>query len=63
MRSNRDNVQAYAKAIEIRGGNGVIEDWTNGRLLRDSFIPILWEGTSVINAIDAFRRAIGKSEA
>lgn len=63
MRSNRDNMQACAKAIEIRGGNGVIEDWANGRLLRDSFIPVLWEGTSVINAIDVVRRAIGKSEA
>tara|TARA_R110002095_G_scaffold213500_2_gene204208 strand:- start:18400 stop:20193 length:1794 start_codon:yes stop_codon:yes gene_type:complete len=63
MRSNRDNMQACAKAIEIRGGNGVIEDWTNGRLLRDSFIPLLWEGTSVINAIDVVRRAIGLSKA
>lgn len=63
MRSNRDNVRACSKAIEIRGGNGVIEDWSNGRLLRDSFVPVLWEGTSVINAIDVVRRAIGKSEA
>lgn len=63
MRSNRDNVQATAKAIEIRGGNGVIEDWVNSRLLRDSFIPVLWEGTSIINSIDVVRRAIGKSQA
>jgi hypothetical protein len=63
MRSNRDNVQATAKAIEIRGGNGVIEDWVNARLLRDSFIPVLWEGTSVVNAIDVVRRAIGKAGA
>lgn len=63
MRSNRDNVAVTGKAIEIRGGNGVIEDWINSRLLRDSFIPVLWEGTSVINAIDVVRRAIGKSGA
>jgi acyl-CoA dehydrogenase len=63
MRSNRDNVAATAKAIEIRGGNGVIEDWVNARLLRDSFIPVLWEGTSVINAIDTVRRAIGREGA
>ena len=63
MRSNRDNVQATGKAIEIRGGNGVIEDWVNSRLLRDSFIPVLWEGTSVINAIDTVRRAIGRAGA
>ncbi|MFO1087895.1 MAG: acyl-CoA dehydrogenase family protein [Reyranellaceae bacterium] len=63
MRSNRDNVAAAGKAIEIRGGNGVIEDWVNARLLRDSFVPVLWEGTSVINAIDVVRRAIGKEHA
>ena len=63
MRSNRDNVQATAKAIEVRGGNGVIEDWVNSRLLRDSFIPVLWEGTSIINSIDVVRRAIAKSQA
>ena len=63
MRSNRDNVQATAKAIEVRGGNGVIEDWVNSRLLRDSFIPVLWEGTSIINSIDVVRRAIARSQA
>ncbi len=63
MRSNRDNVQATGKAIEIRGGNGVIEDWVNARLLRDAFVPVLWEGTSVVNALDVVRRAIGKSGA
>jgi hypothetical protein len=41
----------------------VIEDWVNSRLLRDSFIPVLWEGTSVINAIDTVRRAIGRAGA
>jgi alkylation response protein AidB-like acyl-CoA dehydrogenase len=63
MRSNRDNVQATGKAIEIRGGNGVIEDWVNSRLLRDSFIPVLWEGTSVVNALDAIQRAVGRAKA
>ncbi len=63
MRSNRDNVQATAKAIEVRGGNGVIGDWVNSRLLRDSFIPVLWEGTSIINSIDVVRRAIARSQA
>lgn len=63
MRSNRDNVRVCAKAIEVRGGNGVIEDWANARLLRDSFVPVLWEGTSVINALDVVNRAIGKAAA
>lgn len=63
MRSNRDNVAVTGKAVEIRGGNGVVEDWINSRLLRDSFIPVLWEGTSIVNAIDVVRRAIEKSGA
>lgn len=63
MRSNRDNVRACAKAIEVRGGNGVIEDWVNARLLRDSFVPVLWEGTSVVNALDVVQRAVAKSRA
>lgn len=63
MRSNRDNVAAAAKALQVRGGNGVIEDWTNARLVRDSFVPVNWEGTSIINSLDVVNRAIGKEGA
>ena len=63
MRSNRDNVRATIKSLEIRGGNGVIEDWTNARLVRDSFVPINWEGTGVVNSLDVINRAIGKAQA
>ena len=63
MRSNRDNVRATVKALEVRGGNGVIEDWANARLVRDSFVPVNWEGTSIINSLDVVKRAIGKAAA
>jgi acyl-CoA dehydrogenase len=49
--------------METRGGNGYIEEWVNARLVRDSHIGVLWEGTSNINAIDVVRRAVGKANA
>jgi alkylation response protein AidB-like acyl-CoA dehydrogenase len=50
-------------AMEIRGGNGYIEEWVNARLVRDAHIGVLWEGTSNINALDIITRAVGKSRA
>ena len=32
------------EAMEVRGGNGYIEDWPNGRLLRDVYVHAIWEG-------------------
>jgi hypothetical protein len=46
--------------MEMRGGNGYIEDWINPRLVRDAQIGVLWEGTSNINALDAIGRAAAK---
>jgi hypothetical protein len=56
----RDNVEVAQGAMEIRGGNGFIEDWVNPKLLRDSMTGLLWEGTSNINALDVTTRAIAK---
>ena len=50
-------------AMEVRGGNGAIEDWVNPRLVRDAPIGLLWEGTSNINALDVIGRAVGKAQA
>ena len=47
-------------AMEMRGGNGFIEDWSNAKLVRDAHLGVLWEGTSSVNAIDIVRRAVGK---
>ena len=49
--------------MEVRGGNGYIEEWVNARLVRDAHIGVLWEGTSNINALDIITRAVGKSGA
>jgi hypothetical protein len=49
--------------MEVRGGNGYIEEWVHARLVRDAHIGVLWEGTSNINALDIITRAVGKSGA
>ena len=63
LRSCRDNVTVATGAMEIRGGNGYIEDWVNARLIRDAQVGLLWEGTSNINALDVITRAIPKARA
>jgi hypothetical protein len=46
------------EAMEVRGGNGAIEDWPNSRMLRDGYIHAIWEGTGNIQALDLLR-AVG----
>lgn len=60
FRSCRDNITVATGAMEVRGGNGLIEDWVNSKLVRDSLIGVLWEGTSNINSLDVTNRAIAK---
>ncbi len=63
FRACRDNVTVATGAMEVRGGNGYIEEWVNARLVRDAQIGLLWEGTSNINALDVIGRAVGRSKA
>jgi hypothetical protein len=63
FRACRDNVTVATGAMEVRGGNGYIEEWVNARLIRDAQVGLLWEGTSNINALDVIGRAVGKSRA
>jgi alkylation response protein AidB-like acyl-CoA dehydrogenase len=60
FRACRDNVPVATGAMEVRGGNGYIEDFVNARLIRDAQIGLLWEGTSNINALDVTTRAVAK---
>jgi acyl-CoA dehydrogenase len=60
FRACRDNISVATGAMEVRGGNGFIEDWVNARLVRDAHIGVLWEGTSNINALDVVNRAVAK---
>jgi acyl-CoA dehydrogenase len=59
-RACRDNIRVATGAMEMRGGNGYIEDFVNARLVRDAHVGVLWEGTSNIAALDAISRAVGK---
>jgi alkylation response protein AidB-like acyl-CoA dehydrogenase len=63
LRACRDNVRVATGAMEVRGGNGYIEDWVNARLVRDAHLGVLWEGTSNINALDVVTRAVRKHAA
>ena len=60
FRACRDNIAVATGAMEVRGGNGYIEDWVNSRLVRDAHLGVLWEGTSNINALDVTTRAVAK---
>lgn len=60
FRACRDNIPVATGSMEVRGGNGYIEDFVNARLIRDAQIGLLWEGTSNINALDVTTRAVAK---
>ena len=63
FRACRDNISVATAAMEVRGGNGYIEEWVNARLVRDAQIGVLWEGTSNVIALDVIRRAVGRAGA
>lgn len=44
-------------AMNIRGGNGYIEEWVNARLVRDSLLGSIWEGAENVVALDVARAA------
>jgi len=60
FRACRDNITVATGAMEVRGGNGFIEDWVNSKLVRDAHTGVLWEGTSNINALDITTRAVAR---
>ncbi len=50
------------EAMEVRGGNGYVDDWPNARLLRDSYLGAIWEGSTNIVLLD-IGRAILREDA
>ncbi len=62
LRACRDARKVTGDAMEMRGGNGYIEEWIEPRLLRESHLGSIWEGTSNIIALDVVRAA-AKAEA
>lgn len=55
-------VSGAQTALEIRGGNGYIEDWPNSRLLRDAIVQTVWEGGINMVSFDVLR-TIGREKA
>ena len=43
------------EALEMRGGNGYVEDWVHARMLRDSIVNVVWEGSSNVIVLDVAR--------
>ena len=41
--------------MNVRGGNGYIEEWVNARLVRDAHLGAIWEGSSNVVALDVQR--------
>ncbi|GAA4350615.1 acyl-CoA dehydrogenase family protein [Variovorax defluvii] len=55
FRACRDARKVTGDAMEVRGGCGYIEEWTDPRLVRDAHLGSIWEGTSNIVALDVIR--------
>ncbi|MCC5901977.1 MAG: acyl-CoA dehydrogenase family protein [Halomonas sp.] len=55
FRTTRDARKVAGDGMEVRGGCGYIEEWSDARVVRDSHLGSIWEGTSNIVALDVFR--------
>lgn len=55
FRACRDARMVTGDAMEVRGGCGYIEEWSDPRLVRDAHLGSIWEGTSNIVALDVLR--------
>ncbi len=61
FRTCRDARKVTGDGMEVRGGCGYIEEWSDPRILRDAHLGSIWEGTSNIVALDVIR-AIQKED-
>jgi alkylation response protein AidB-like acyl-CoA dehydrogenase len=55
FRACRDARRVAGDAMEVRGGCGYIEEFSDARILRDAHLGSIWEGTSNIVALDVLR--------
>lgn len=55
FRACRDARKVTGDGMEVRGGCGYIEEWSDPRILRDAHLGSIWEGTSNIVALDVIR--------
>jgi acyl-CoA dehydrogenase len=58
FRACRDARRATGDAMEMRGGVGYIEEFSDARLVRDAHLGSIWEGTSNIVAGDVLRATV-----
>jgi acyl-CoA dehydrogenase len=54
-RTARMAVETTSYAMEIRGGDGYVEDYVTHRLLRDAQVLPIWEGASNVLSLDVLR--------
>ena len=55
FRACRDARRVTGDAMEVRGGVGYVEEFSDARLVRDAHLGSIWEGTSNIVALDVLR--------
>lgn len=55
FRACRDARRVTGDAMEVRGGVGYTEEWSDSRLVRDAHLGSIWEGASNIVALDVLR--------
>jgi acyl-CoA dehydrogenase len=55
FRACRDARRVAGDAMDVRGGVGYTEEWSDPRLVRDAHLGSIWEGTSNIVALDVLR--------
>lgn len=62
FRTCPDARKVAGDAMEVWGGCGYIEEWSDARVLRDAHLGSIWEGTSNIVALDV-ARAVRREDA
>lgn len=55
LRTARMAIETASYAMEIRGGDGYVEEFVNARLLRDAQVLPIWEGTENVLSLDVLR--------
>lgn len=58
FRACRDARKVAGDAMEVRGGSGYIEEWAHPRMIRETHLGSIWEGTSNIVALDVARAVV-----
>jgi len=59
-RTAREAVDAASYAMEIRGGDGYVEEYVHPRLLRNAQVLPIWEGPSNVMALDVLRSMLSE---